>query len=121
MAWSDIARALNEKRARAGRPATLTEAAVYGRFVRNGKRIAEATGEAFNPSDYMHLKHPKPAAKNVRSAEATPKFSEEMDELLVRAVDTTTKRFWRHVADELQVTGGMYFSEAVLQKRFNTI
>ena len=47
--------------------------------------------------------------------------SEEMDELLVRAVDTTTKRFWKHVADELQVTGGMYFSEAVLQKRFNTI
>lgn len=121
MAWSDIARALNEKRARAGRPATLTEAAVYGRFVRNGKRIAEATGEAFNPSDYMHLKHPRPAGKNVRSAEPTPKFSEEMDELLVRAVDTTTKRFWKHVADELQVTGGMYFSEAVLQKRFNTI
>lgn len=121
MSWSEIARQLNEKRVQNGRAATLTEAAVYGRFVRNGKRIAEATGEDFNPSDYMHLKHPKPAAKSARSAEATPKFSEEMDELLVRAVDVTRKRFWKHVADELQVTGGTYYSEAVLQKRFNTI
>jgi hypothetical protein len=59
MKWNDIAEFLNEERRQRGEAASLTEAAVYSRFVRNLTHVATAVGEiGFDPKDYMHLRHP---------------------------------------------------------------
>lgn len=59
MSWSDIAKVLNQERRNRGEAANFTDAAVYGRFVRNAPRIATAVGEiGFDPKDYMHLRNP---------------------------------------------------------------
>lgn len=49
--WGDIARTMNEQRVKEGKVPTWTGPAVYGRFVRNGPRIAQMQGETFNPKD----------------------------------------------------------------------
>lgn len=56
--WAAIANGLNEYKSWYGLTMKdYTEAAVYGRFVRNGPRIANSRNEAdFNPKDYMHFK-----------------------------------------------------------------
>lgn len=59
MDWGAIANFLNEERLKRGEPQTMTQPAVYSRFVRNGPRIAASHGDAeFDPKDYMHLRHP---------------------------------------------------------------
>ncbi|KAF2266000.1 hypothetical protein CC78DRAFT_598179 [Lojkania enalia] len=71
MNWGAIANYLNEKRVERGDPPTMTQPAVYSRFVRNAPRIAAADGEAgFDPKDYMHLKHPRhyPSISTARAA-----------------------------------------------------
>ncbi|KAF1949025.1 hypothetical protein CC80DRAFT_485141 [Byssothecium circinans] len=75
--WGTITKALNGKCLKAGEAERWTEAAVYGRFVRNGERIAGALGEiGFNPRDYMHLKGelqraPEAFSHNVSGGKAT--------------------------------------------------
>ncbi|OCK79039.1 hypothetical protein K432DRAFT_78862 [Lepidopterella palustris CBS 459.81] len=125
MSWADISKAMNEDRAKAGRPQSYTEAAVYGRFVRNGKRIAEMMGESFDPKDYMHLK-PSEVAKgnppNVRTMQTDgAKFTPEVDEQLVKAVQATNTKFWTFVADELERTSGRLYAPDKLSERYRKI
>ncbi|KAI9715830.1 MAG: hypothetical protein M1828_000571 [Chrysothrix sp. TS-e1954] len=66
--WADIARHLNEQRTEVGKEATYTEAAVYGRFVRNAPRIARQEGDTkFDPKDFMFLRNDGKTAAEVTS------------------------------------------------------
>ncbi|KAF2193095.1 hypothetical protein K469DRAFT_552326 [Zopfia rhizophila CBS 207.26] len=59
MEWGAIANYLNEERIKRGEPPSMTQPAVYSRFVRNAPRIARANGEVgFDPKDYMYIRHP---------------------------------------------------------------
>ncbi|KAF2639629.1 hypothetical protein P280DRAFT_43635 [Massarina eburnea CBS 473.64] len=58
MAWTAIVNELNRQRLKHGEPPTMTDAAVYSRFVRNGPRIAGALGkEGFDRNDYLYLRN----------------------------------------------------------------
>ena len=60
MEWPQIVEHMNETRIRRGQKPTFTDAAVYGRFKRNGSALFVKAGlTAFNPASYMHLKHYK--------------------------------------------------------------
>lgn len=101
-----------------GKTPSLTEAAVYGRFVRNGPRIAQANGEDFNPSDYMHLKNTKTVERQVV---AHPKFTGPQDEGLVRAYAEIQGQFWEEVAIRLDELCGVRFSAEACAKRYHQI
>ncbi|KAF2010370.1 hypothetical protein BU24DRAFT_413966 [Aaosphaeria arxii CBS 175.79] len=58
MSWGGIANYLNARRLERGEPQSMTQPAVYSRFVRNAPKIAMAGGEGgFDVKDYMHLRH----------------------------------------------------------------
>jgi hypothetical protein len=129
---------MNAHRAKQGKPQSFTDAAVYGRFVRNGKRIAEASGEDFNPSDYMHFTpavkakaatligkpaaaDPTPSTKSTTTPTATYKWPEERKILLVECVRHVNEEFWQLVADKMEEFCQEPFDPAILQKQFLTI
>ncbi|PVH97132.1 hypothetical protein DM02DRAFT_477175, partial [Periconia macrospinosa] len=59
MSWTGIVNTMNQYRREEGREEDFTTASVYGRFVRNGPRIAIKKGEVgFDPKDYMYLRNP---------------------------------------------------------------
>ncbi|PSN71496.1 hypothetical protein BS50DRAFT_486621 [Corynespora cassiicola Philippines] len=151
MEWGAIATYLNDERERRSEPATMTAAAVYSRFVRNGPRIAIANGEiGFDPQDYMHLRHPnrylsgKPVAANARpnkrgreeqagqiKGNIRPKgnYKEDMaelssvdkTELLLDAVSDIEKHFWAMVADQLEKSSGKLYDPMAIQARYHQI
>ncbi|KAH7128659.1 hypothetical protein B0J11DRAFT_484719 [Dendryphion nanum] len=59
MDWTSIANYLNRERQKRGEPQTMTQPAVYSRFVRNAPKIAQVNGEVgFDVKDFMYLRHP---------------------------------------------------------------
>ena len=55
--WARISELMNERRIGEGKEPSFTEAAVYGRFVRNAPRIAKMEGNTtWDNSDWMYLK-----------------------------------------------------------------
>lgn len=119
MAWADIARILNDRRIANGQTPSLTEAAVYGRFVRNGPRIAAAHGEDFNPSDYMKLRNVKtmPEGETPPAGEAE-RFSAGQDAFLIEAHHEVQQGFWEAVADRLFEKSGKRFTAQQCAKRY---
>ena len=103
----------------------MTEAAVYGRFVRNAPRIAAANGQKLNPKDYMHLKDAK---KNDGSdgagggANGAPvKWEGRQDEQLIEAVADVQASIWDNVSEVLEQKCGVFFSAEECAKRFAQI
>jgi len=119
--WGDIARMLNDRRIANGQTPSLTEAAVYGRFVRNGPRIAAAHGEDFNPSDYMHLRNVKASLEAAPPKAPVEKFSAQHDALLVEAHHEVQQGFWDAVADRLQEKSGKKFTPEQCAKRYQQL
>ncbi|KAF2658174.1 hypothetical protein K491DRAFT_593447 [Lophiostoma macrostomum CBS 122681] len=144
MTWLAIANHLNAQRALHGLPNTLTEPAVYSRFVRNSPRIAIANGEVgFDPKDFMHLRHPhyypnqrletgghasipKDIKNNYRPRmgkidenaalkECEELQSRERTEMLLRAAGRVEREFWGYVADELERECGTLYHAKVLE------
>ncbi|KAJ9656937.1 hypothetical protein H2201_008376 [Coniosporium apollinis] len=119
MSWAEIARALNEARIASGKTPSMTEAAVYGRFVRNGPRIAIAQGEVdFNPSDFMHLK-PAKEAQPVVPPMVT--FPAQHDEYLVQAYREVQEELWANVARRLERKSGHKYSAEACALRFSQL
>ena len=60
MEWPEIVDHMNAVRRENGDKESFTDAAVYGRFKRNGPALFVKRGlPRFNPAHYMHLKHQK--------------------------------------------------------------
>lgn len=97
----------------------MTEAAVYGRFVRNAPRIAASMGMKLNPKDYMHLKEIK--KRDSAAAAAPVKWEARQDELLIEAVADVQSSIWDNVSEVLEVKCGAYFSPDECAKRFAQI
>lgn len=97
----------------------MTEAAVYGRFVRNAPRIAASHGLKLNPKEYMHLKDQKKVATN--GAPAPAKWEPRQDEMLIQAVADVQASIWENVSEALEEKTGVYFSPEECAKRFAQI
>ncbi|KAF2760594.1 hypothetical protein EJ05DRAFT_290163 [Pseudovirgaria hyperparasitica] len=116
--WSEIARLLNADRAAAGIPGLLTDAAVYGRFVRNGPRIAALEGKELDPKDYMHIRHKKLTRQEPEKfAQWTPAH----DEALVHSLFQAEDELWKRVAELLEDKTGMPFDAQDCFKRYQLI
>lgn len=112
--WNAIVQMMNEKRVKEGKDPSWTEAAVYGRFVRNAARIAKKAGEPFDKADYIHMKNQKSfVAKPVMPM---PAMNNSLREHLLDAFIETQNSFWEMVAVSLEVkTGVKYEAEAVAE------
>ncbi|KAF2837253.1 hypothetical protein M501DRAFT_937950 [Patellaria atrata CBS 101060] len=137
MSWNGIVRHMNHERIKAGKEPSFTEAAVYGRFVRNGPRIAAREGDTdFDPRDYMHLRVKEKERRfltgggwgrgKMKDGEAEgdtfqEKWNARMDEILVEAYGEVTEELWVIVARRLADKTGMRFSAEGVAKRFHQI
>jgi hypothetical protein len=97
----------------------MTEAAVYGRFVRNAPRIAASQGMKLNPKEFMHLKDQKKVATN--GAPQPVKWEPRQDEMLIDAVRDVQQSIWDNVSEALEERSGLYFSPEECAKRFAQI
>ncbi|KAF2089660.1 hypothetical protein K490DRAFT_63793 [Saccharata proteae CBS 121410] len=120
--WGAIVKELNRRAQLNGEVASFTDAAVYGRFVRNAPRIAEFNGEHdFNCKDYMYLKYTHRGETEPQVEEdREPRFSEQADELLVKAVaqvDTAAERErWTRVAQALEMQNVNITAEQAMRR-----
>jgi len=97
----------------------MTEAAVYGRFVRNAPRIASAMGMKLNPKEYMHLKDQK--KRNADDEAAPAKWEPRQDEMLIEAVADVQASVWENVSQLLEEKSGVWFAPEECAKRFQQI
>jgi hypothetical protein len=120
MSWTDIAQYMNDHRVATGKAPTFTEAAVYGRFVRNGPRIAKITGEEFSIKDHATV----PKNRNSGLQEDIPaggNFNPLHDEYLVEAYAEAQAAFWETVAEGLYNRSGKQYSMAECATRYNQL
>jgi hypothetical protein len=117
MPWGAIADTLNKARIESGGNPTYTDAAVYGRFVRNAPRIAQVQGEYLNPKDYVHLKNEKKCEASTKVA----KWSEAQEVLLVESFAEAQNLFWKSVSDILEAKSGKTFSPEDCATRYSKI
>lgn len=106
MGWSEIAAQLNKRRERDGHAPSYTEAAVYGRFVRNGLRVATKIGLSdFDPKDYLYFKnklgdrrvgrlHRKNEEDNILTDTVKRICSESIWELVAETMRGKTNEYW---------------------------
>lgn len=134
LSWSDIASVMNAARTEQGLEPSYTEAAVYGRFVRNGPKVATATGEqGFDPKDWMHMKKTGTVAGGEggrragrlgtsRWAGKTFTAQENMENgVLEQLVDEVKGEVWDIVAERMERhVGGMWSAERC-KKRYNDV
>ncbi|KAF2817418.1 uncharacterized protein BDZ99DRAFT_457157 [Mytilinidion resinicola] len=125
MSWGEIKDIMNAQRAREKKPQTYSEAAVYGRFVRNAPRIAEFKGEDFTVSDHMHIKPSErraavAASSNPQVAAQTSttgtKWNDEKREQLIRCWEDANGELWQAVADKMELYFAESFDPAELEK-----
>ncbi|KAF2502498.1 hypothetical protein BU16DRAFT_10441 [Lophium mytilinum] len=125
MSWGEIKEIMNAQRAKDGKPQTFSEAAVYGRFVRNGPRIAEFKGEDFNVRDHMHIKPSERAAVLASSAHpqttaktptANTKWNDEKRQKLIDFFEEANGEVWQIVADKMGHHFAETFDPAELEK-----
>ena len=70
--WPEIVDRMNNWRRVHGGEPSFTDAAVYGRFKRNGPGLyLKHKGKSFNPANYMHLKHHKDRMQEIGSHAAS--------------------------------------------------
>ena len=105
--WQLIADELNDAREESGHSRDWTSAAVYGRFVRNGPKIAAMTGEELNTKDYMHLKNEK--KKRPKPVPPLIQMSETAQIMLIDSFVEAWDGFWPAVAENMRdKTGRAY-------------
>jgi hypothetical protein len=120
MSWGEIAQNMNDLRVATGKAPTFTEAAVYGRFVRNGPRIAQVTGEEFSPKDYVNVRKPRNTGVQ-QSLAGSNNFTPLQDEYLVEAYAEAQAAFWATVAEGLYNRSGKQYSMAECATRYNQL
>jgi hypothetical protein len=120
MSWGAIAEHMNRVRIENGKAPTFTEAAVYGRFVRNGPRIARVSGEDFSTKDHMHIKD-KRSNLSTRGVKSEAKFTERHDVFLVEAYAEVQAAFWDSVAETLYEKCGQQYTKTECAKRFSQL
>lgn len=138
MSWTQIAAVLNKRRITRGEEPSMTEAAVYGRFVRNAPRIAAMKGEAgFDKDNYMFLKtHANPTSfgdlvRSGRGGGASSngdggnsmrrrpiQWTEELEEALVLSVQRTKADLWTYVVSRMRVNYGIELTTEECAKKF---
>lgn len=135
LSWAEIARILNAQRVQNGGLPNLTEAGVYGRFVRNAPRIAAQQGDDdFDYNDYMHLKQTNTldngygpgtpgathATRNGGGVKKTP-WLQRFDEALVTTCADVKGRFWSTVAEDMTKKTGRKFTAEACAERFGLL
>ncbi|KAI9824390.1 MAG: hypothetical protein M1832_001925 [Thelocarpon impressellum] len=99
--WGEIAKVLNEERIAAGKIPGLTDNAVYSRYTRNASKIAAVLGEDSRTADCRRSnvgadgKAGGPRRKKVR-------WTDELDEMLVRAYKDVMASVWEQVAEKMR-------------------
>lgn len=133
LSWSDIASIMNKQRVENGEQPSFTEAAVYGRFVRNGPRVADAIGEEdFDPKDWMHIKKAgtvigegelRAGRVGVRASPPAKLSIKERKEnkLLAVLVDETQEEAWNTVAERMENELGGEWSVEACKERYNQV
>ncbi|KAF2472978.1 uncharacterized protein BDR25DRAFT_366204 [Lindgomyces ingoldianus] len=105
MGWGDIANWLNNERVKRGEPATMTQPAVYSRFVRNGPKIAATMGDlGFDSKDHMHLRNPRkyPTAEGDNGIFDSSSPTPSHDSYETQTPPTTAKSKKRRISRELE-------------------
>lgn len=139
--WGEIAQRLNQARLAQGKPASFTEAAVYGRFKRNAPLIARAEGDYdFNVNDYMqkHVRRPSGSGvglatnsgHNYRagpsdaqeddydSASGEMQFTGDDDTLLQDVYEEMVQGIWNMVSQRLRILTNKHFDPTACAERF---
>ena len=106
MTFDDIAQIITSDRISAGKEeGTMTSAAVYNRYKRNGPLIAMYRGEVFKPCQ-LDEEHGT-MREYQRAEQAAPSgFDKEEDKLLVKAVTEIKQDYWKLVSERLEALGG---------------
>lgn len=148
MPWSAITAHVNASRLAASKPATLTDAAVYSRFVLSttADGMPKPTREiGFHTDDYVHLRHPTAFGAPVEASrhgrkrvknytnpvelkdnvrkpleveESGDLESVERTQQLVEAVARIERNFWVLVADEMERVSTKFYRAEDLETRF---
>lgn len=134
LSWAEIARVLNSERVKNGGVPNLSEAGVYGRFVRNAPRIAAQDGDNdFDVKDYMHLKETKtldggygPGTGGQTGGGGMPSikkvtWTKRFDEMLVETCMEVKKSYWIEVAEMMTRKTGRKFDSGACAERFGLL
>lgn len=114
--WGDIANRLNKQRVAAGKLPSLTDSAVYSRYVRNAPRIAAAKSQAW---DNKHAG--PPSSKKGEQTAANVGFDETEDRRLVEAYTEIAGETWELVSERILAKGGKRHDPEVCARRYQAI
>ncbi|MCJ1298562.1 hypothetical protein MMC08_001352 [Hypocenomyce scalaris] len=114
--WGEIAEILNKQRITAGKTPSLTDNAVYSRYVRNGPRIAANEGESWDPSCVG-----QPLSKRVQSMAPIVGFDAVQDEMLVKAYQDIQQETWELVSERIVAMGGKRHDPEICARRYQAI
>lgn len=120
MTFDEIAEIITSDRISAGKEGSVTSAAVYNRYKRNGPLIAMYRGESFKPC-LLDEEHGT-MREFQRAEQAAPTgFDKEEDKLLVRAVTEIKQDYWKLVSERLEALGGRQHTYKDCAERFARI
>ncbi|KAI9885738.1 MAG: hypothetical protein M1823_002459 [Watsoniomyces obsoletus] len=116
LSFGDIAQEINAQRVNRGRLPSLTESAIYSRYMRNAPLIAAAMGKEWEPVSLSK----KPIGTGVTRPKPI-KFTPEHDELLVRVYKEVVDETWKTVAERFEERGGPKFDAVTLARRYTML
>lgn len=118
--FTEIAKILNDERIKSGGQPSLTQAACYGRFVRNAPLVAAKYGGTLDPKEFMNM----PMSRGSGSSDSkvpVVRFTAKQDEQLVRSYDEVQSNLWNMVAEKLAEKCEVQFTPEECAKRFKAI
>lgn len=106
MDWPQIVKHMNHLRRSRSMPEDFTDAAVYGRFKRNGSRLMEAAGHGpIDPRQYMHMDQARQWKKeHERTDKEFPTIGTEMASASLQGTKAAQAANQRHARDGLFVS-----------------